>query len=454
MENILPINGRIAIVDDKIEQALPLMQVLSKNNIPYTYYDGSNSDNLPEKPENDIRILFLDLNLLGGKIQKEAEIKSSLIGTLKHIISPNNYPYILILWSRQEHEYKSVVDSIFAEDLKDCAPIDIKTFVKSDFFPNFSEEVDESKDKQEILEELKNILNQFSAYTLLLQWENLVHTSADSTINDIFKDFHSYKSWHDNANCILDMFASSYLEKQYQVSSANEKAKSSMLFFNDVFHDTLEQSIEKTNVENASDLKCDIDESQKTKIRSKINSHLLISKLCGSINQPGTVFSSERKECNQKATTLLYDSLSIADLRKKANARFPNSPDDAKKEFKRLLKEKKQEIQETMISCGVVVTPACDHAQKKAKVDRIVLGVIIDEKYKEYIDSKSEAIYISPIFSYNGEDRILVLNYRYFITQILNSDDLKSLFRVRNSVLSEIQSKLARHISRQGIMNL
>lgn len=30
MESIIPINGRVAIVDDKIEQALPLMRVFAR----------------------------------------------------------------------------------------------------------------------------------------------------------------------------------------------------------------------------------------------------------------------------------------------------------------------------------------------------------------------------------------------------------------------------------------
>ena len=37
MDNMIPLNGRIAIVDDQIEQALPLMRVFAKNNIPYVF---------------------------------------------------------------------------------------------------------------------------------------------------------------------------------------------------------------------------------------------------------------------------------------------------------------------------------------------------------------------------------------------------------------------------------
>ena len=41
MENLIPLNGRIAIVDDDEKQAMPLMRVLSRNNIPYTFYKGN-----------------------------------------------------------------------------------------------------------------------------------------------------------------------------------------------------------------------------------------------------------------------------------------------------------------------------------------------------------------------------------------------------------------------------
>ena len=107
MENMIPLNGRIAIVDDDEKQAMPLMRVFSKMNIPYTFYKGNDYRFLPETPENDIRILFLDLNLLGNRVEEEKKIRSILIPTISHIISPQNYPYILILWSRQENQYST-----------------------------------------------------------------------------------------------------------------------------------------------------------------------------------------------------------------------------------------------------------------------------------------------------------------------------------------------------------
>lgn len=223
MESIIPINGRVAIVDDKIEQALPLMRVFAKNNIPYVFYEGNNYNYFPETPENDIRILFLDLNLLGDRNLQPKDIRSTLYSTLSHIISPKNYPYVLILWSLQENEYKAVLDELFEGDLKNCAPITIQDWIKSEFFPDFADTEENEDQESKLIKGLQDIIAGLPAYSYLMQWENCIHKSADDTIQGIFHDFNSQGDWENNANCILSMFAQSYLEKHYDKASYEDK---------------------------------------------------------------------------------------------------------------------------------------------------------------------------------------------------------------------------------------
>lgn len=458
MENIIPLNGRVAIVDDDVNQALPLISVLSRHNIPYVFFKGNDVKYLPSKPENDIRILFLDLNLLGEKIEKEKAIRSVLYSTLKQIISPQNYPYVLVLWSRQENEYGKVLSDLFQNELKDRSPITIENFVKSDFFPNFSQELDKSIDDEKILIELNRIITSLPAYSHLMQWENCIHNAADETIQDIFHDFHYPENWNNSANCILNMFSKSYLEKHYGEATNEEKVKASLLFLNDVYYDTLESSIANSDIENPKEFLYETNSDLVSAIRSKINNCLLISKSQTQISQPGCIVisadnSAEYMKC---AKSVLDDCLDTESLRRDVNKQFVDANN---KEAKKLYNKKRKELREAILSsaipCGVVVTPACDYAQKKVKYDRIVLGLIIDSCNRQFIDTKSEAIYISPSFDENEHERILVLNYRYFLTkELIKVNDIKVLFRIRNSLLSEIQSKLARHINRQGIMNL
>lgn len=438
MESIIPINGRIAIVDDSITQALPLMRVLSKNNIPFTFYKGDDSESFPAKPDNDIRVLFLDLNLLSGRVQKKKDIRSSLITTLKHILSPDNYPYILILWSRQEMEYLDVVTGIFNKEIKDRAPIAIERYVKSDFFPNFDDEEDANADEHLILDKLKEILDGHLAYKHLLQWENCIHRSADATIGDVFRSIHSHENWEENANCILEKLAKAYLEQSYDATTNEVKVKSSLLLLNDVLYDRLENEVSTNQFECARALTHSIPPERTTEIVSKINHSLLISDVINDdIRNPGCVFRYYSSKKNKKHfEEILNDCCNCSD-------------------------EKKNAIMETMIPCEVVVTPSCDYAQNKFKTNRIVQGLLIESKYIikgkniKNIDHKTDAIYISPIIEYLNRSYVMVLNFRYFVTDnMIANKKTYPLFRVRSSMLAEIQSKLARHISRQGIMNL
>jgi len=136
----IPLNGRIAIIDDSLEQVQPLMQELSKNQMPYVFYKGNDLSYLPEEDKrfNDIRILFLDINLIDDTAKpNEKLLKSTLISVLKRVLSPDNFPYSLIFWSRHQDEHFELVKDLFDNELNDRKPISIKGFVKSVF--NFYE---------------------------------------------------------------------------------------------------------------------------------------------------------------------------------------------------------------------------------------------------------------------------------------------------------------------------
>ena len=437
MESMIPLNGRIAIIDDQIEQALPLMRVFAKNNIPYVYYKGTDPEYLPGQPENDIRILLLDLNLIGGRDNHPKDICSSLYSVISRIISPNNYPYVLVLWSRQEKEYKEMLEKLFSDSLKDCAPIIILEWIKSDFFPNFSDEEVKKDDEYKIVDELKKVIAGLPAYSYLIQWENCIHNAADETIQDIFHDFHSKDKWDNNANCVLDMFAKSYLGKHYSDASIEDRAKASLLFLNDVYCDILESNVIACDFFEENDLPYIVNDEYKDEMAVKINGCLLLSNLFDSSCQPGCVLPIDLTEENTKYFhELFHDCFITGGL--------------SNKEAKQL----KKDIYKSLLPFEVVVTPDCDYAQMKAKYFRLVQGVIINADFKDHVNSQSDAFYVSPIFEYEGQKRVLVLNYRYLVTYVEGHQYPNPMFRVRDSVLAEMRSKLARHISRHGIMNL
>lgn len=458
MVNILPQNGRIAIIDNEINEALPLIRVLSKNQLPYTFIKGDDVTYLPDSPSNDIRILFLDLNLLSSRTASLKEVKSILASTLKRVISTKNYPYTLIYWSKQEKEYASVVEELFEGELKNIAPIKLVPFIKSDFFPNFGE--DEQETDKDIITELETILESMSSYSYILNWENQVHRSADATLQEIFRNYHQLNNWTNNADYIIKALGEAYLGKHYVDALPEDKIKGSHKAFNNIFIDTMELSIMKTSVLNPIELSPDETQIKKEIINADINARLNLSTDSHSICEPGVLF-----ECDFEEPVIfggiLNQILAIFKIKSNIKINNPNIDDNVvNREVKEKTKTIKEDIKKTWKKIGVVVTPLCDYAQKKKALDRVVKGVLIEARYREFIDDKSDAIFISPTIRFNDKTYILIIDYRYFETLKL-SEELKiseskyiALFRVRHQLLAEIQSKLSRHINRQGILFL
>lgn len=80
----LPETGRIIIVDDKINQALPLINYLSKYRFPFKYFNGELS-NLPDQGQGftDIRLIFLDLNLVDNSIPDRTHFSKIKAGRIQ-----------------------------------------------------------------------------------------------------------------------------------------------------------------------------------------------------------------------------------------------------------------------------------------------------------------------------------------------------------------------------------
>jgi len=449
----LPLNGRIAIIDNEIDQALPLIRIFSKNQMPYVFYKGDDLSYLPDENSmiNDIRLLFLDINLLNSKTPSVKEVKSSLYGVIRKVISENNFPYSLIYWSRQENEYSKVVEDLFNNELSDRKPINLIPFVKSDFFPNFSDV--EVENHLDLLNEIKKVIDNQYAYSYLLNWENTVHLSADKTLQEIFSSYHVFKDWPNNANFILEKLGNAYLGKHFNDNLSEDKIKASFISFNSVFKDTLEHNIYNSVILNPQNLTYDI-----TQVQSKVNTineKLNISRNVKHICESGNVIVfEERDDLFGKLLNRLISLLQLKNILKNGTKEIEEV--ELKKLVSKEHKRIKEEIKKSWVKLAIVVTPVCDYVQKENKIfDRIVKGVLIPIEFKDFVEDKSEAVYILPFsINHNNKAYIMILDFRYFVTLDLISEKVTGLFRIRQELLSEIQSKLARHINRQGILFL
>lgn len=456
----IPLNGRIAIIDDKIEQALPLINVLAKKRCPYLYFSGE-VKYLPEEGDspNDIRVLFLDINLIDDQEHEAKVLKGRLIPVLKRVISKDNYPYVLVFWSRNEQEHGEMIKGIFNDELKDRQPIEfIREESKLSYFKADGQPVEDYEENvTKLFDNISNHLGNLVAYDNMLNWENKVHLSADKTLQEIFSACHTYESWSDNAGFLIHKLGESYSGKAtYKAQSDELKLKSSFQAFNNVFFDTLEYSVNNSDYSAIKPLNFNADLASKETIYS-VNKKLLISDEKDVLEYSGTVTQDTNAKTDKAFEDLLNNSFNRKMIEDAIIAAAANKDKD-KKELNKLINNacsaKRKEIRHAWKKIYFVATPLCDFVQNKCYNSRVVKGMLIKAEHAAFIDDKSEAIFISPKFKYENDTYILVLHFRYFFTAPGSNgvQGLVPLFRVRQQLLSEVQSKLARHISRQGVL--
>ena len=460
ISDIIPINGRIAIVDDQIDQVLPLMNLFSKLQIPYIYYNND-PKYLPEKGKayNDVRILLLDINLIDDTRREAKELKAALIPTIDRIISDHNYPYLLIYWSRHEDEYNDLLKEIFTTDLPTKAPISYLSLQKEKFIQDDGNATAEA-DQPDLMEIIKLELAKFPIYGHLINWENRIHLSADKTLEEIFKLKAYEDDWNKDSNSLFYKLALAYSGKQLHGADAVDQIKSAFFSLNYVFTDSLEAAIGQISGNDY--LQLEKSEEADLEMVYKLNKKLLLSDEKSPVNKPGLILKSESlsKARTVDFKNLLNDCINRASLcelikaeLKKENSEYTEA--EIKKKSVKRESEFRKEIKSSWCKIFLVVTPLCDYAQTKFIYNKLVSGIIIEAKFRDFINRSSEAIFISPTFSISDEqpERILVLDFRHFFSaRNLNSKSLEPLFRLRQTLLAEIQSKLSRHINRQGIL--
>lgn len=430
----LPLNGRIAIIDDQISQAEPLMKIFSQRQIPFTYFSGD-FNFLPSEGENfnDIRVLFLDINLIDNSEHPDNVLKSWLVPVLKRVISKDNYPYVVIYWSRHQNknDKKLIEKEIFEKELKERKPIAFLSAIKSDFYNLDGTMNDDYGDKiVNLFNSINTLIAKYPAYSYLINWENKIHISADKTLEEIFSAYSKFENWPDNANFIFNKLGLSYSGKSFAKQNAEDRIKSSYNALNIVFTDTIESNLNKSSVPNAKKLEVSATAKNLETINS-INKKLLISDSKEPLTYSGTVIEIVNKNLNIDFENLLDTVLNN--------------------------KGKKAEIISSWKNIWLNVTPLCDTVQGKIVFHRMVRGIlVVPFKDMKKAFHNNEAIYISPSFSFDKKDYVIIIDFRQFFTlrTLGKTKNRIPIFRIRQQLLAEIQSKLSRHINRQGVIYL
>jgi hypothetical protein len=237
---ILPQNGSIIVIDDKPNQALPIVKALSKTGIATTYYTGREHE-LPEKPVQNVRLAIVDLHLWEGTNDTHTII-TNLINTLQRLISKENGPYILMIWSIRDQLYSQEFKEEINKRENNLVPACIITLNKSDClkrvdkepFNDFLDSIltdienrfeendlnyirniiekhwiieddyEAKSDAIQIIEgNLKSELEKAGVFHLFIIWENLVRKAGAQTVNAISSTIEYNELWEINMRDVL-----------------------------------------------------------------------------------------------------------------------------------------------------------------------------------------------------------------------------------------------------------
>lgn len=283
---ILPENGSVVIVDENQDEAIPIIKALAKSGISTTYYTGIKENELPNQPSQIVRLVFLDLQLIEG-INDERQIATSLIQILKKIISTDNGPYALVIWSKNYSKFgKSVEDEVKKTEHKiapicivnfnkrDCLeevksyPVDIEEFTQEIIDPLIDllevEEIDLIKRKiaegvedrvlytykaknnaVEIIEAaIEEKLQQAGMFYLFVIWENLLRGSGSKTVTAISSTIEATDLWERNMRNVIQRMAKARIGQN--VAGKDIILKEALTTFTNSFAEDIESAIRST----------------------------------------------------------------------------------------------------------------------------------------------------------------------------------------------------------------
>lgn len=408
---ILPKNGRIVVIDDKTEEeAMPLLKALNKNGFSAMYFSG-NKKELPSKPFNDVRVVFLDMELVEGSDEKAkgattAKVLSSIIDTSIYTI------YLLIIWARHEELLKYFWKYLNTGATYNCV------------FKTVSLNKEECSANDYDISYIENEINQklldCHGFRFLFNWENIVHQSSNDSIYDLLALLENGGEIENKLLRIIKNLAIAYAGDHVN-DITGQIVKNAMLAFNSVYKDSLESNTMDVQ-DNGFDFN-GITVIQNKKLKAAINSKLL---LCNnSLNpKPGNVYLEKNDELHKEVCSeLVTKATYLNDV--KANSQ--------------------------LISCEV--SPVCDYIQQKWRVGRLVFGLFLDHDYYKRIKD-ADYLYKTPLLEHGDNIGHFIFDMRRAETKKLGRWRKEIISSMRYDMVVDLQHKIGGHCSRPGMIYL
>lgn len=466
----LPNNGSIVILDDKYMEAEPLIKFLSKNNKSFRYYDGK-PENLPSDTieKEATRLVFLDYNLTEGTTGSASQA-STITANLNRIISEENGPYFILLWSKNKddaQEFNDEMESVYRR-YPHLRPLKIECLNKREYFETTANGYEFNNGKvEEFQKELEEMVSSIELLEFYSSWENKILLTSQKLIkktSDVGQGMSAKQLVRLLSNINLEQFSRNVGDEQLIVAAYQS--------LNTVFSSYLNHKIEDIKLSREyfseiSKVKVDASDVNYSRVNSWFNINTIENP--SRIGQVFSIASSSFLDDNIiKNNELRGRFIEIANQKKTGDEYF-----------------KTVELE---------ISPECDVAQNKRNFYRVIPGMVISESLmKTILDTFTimyslnkdqtnqaliyffkngqlsfkncpESIFVTPKFEFkaNGKcfDVFLILDLSQFKTIPIQNEgndylvDKEMLFSVNSDLLQSIKNSLAHNIYKKGYQHL
>jgi hypothetical protein len=477
--------GKTIVIDDQYSEAKPLLDALSRNQIPFLYTQGKpNSDfPLPNSNPEDAQyfsLIFLDLNLdfkfAGSQIGNDSDektFKGTHAEILNTIVRNKNKSFIVVIWSNEEENFLKYYLQLF-DDFKytQKRPYKIITLNKSKFFTftqsgyqfNQDEHGDVKPFEKLLFDEINTALADLDSFKLFCEWDRVVSQSVGDTIDDfmnLINNKHTEAEREEHLAEILTSISIAYSGHEgFLQLNTEERTDSVLLALTQILNDDIDRNVLNERQNQFANWKAASLKEIKD-LYLKVNTLLLNKKLLiyepNQKNITGSVFRS--KSIPNDFKRIVKDSFEFSNLYKKVTdelkikykkRKHESMLDDAySKAFEDFFLKK-------CIPIEVNVTPLCDIVQNKFINYRILSGFLAPVNYYACIKKSDLAFfYQSPKYCFGKEEYFIGLDLRSFSSCTKEEINAKEyLYSLRTNIMNEIQTKLAAHVSRLGVLYL
>jgi hypothetical protein len=499
--------NKVLIIDDMLDESLPIMQSLSKRGVFTLYWDGK-FQTKPDYPLEGVRLVFLDMRF--SSVGDSRTIVTHLFTLLKDSISINNGPYILCVWSKHTNEYlqdfkeelpkqghvpqpylvtnieknqfieliseRNVVYDEIASALQDDNVIHIKEEVLQILQVQGLEENQRVQIKDDtsdtLIEHIDSKLKEMNSLATLLIWEELVTKSVKKLVNEISSLSEQGSQWDNNIKTLIQ-----HLAKANAGKSLDETAKGYIVnafsSLNNMLPDELWNQLTQVEIDEDEykfikdptikeiygEDEFSISKSSKFVVKKNGRDFVAFKKVAEleefedkdiCIN----LYNKYLKITGQSNFKLLCERVAPYEVNKPGSV-YKVEDDELCSEICNSIFKNMNTINPSEISLiKLDISSACDYAQNKLKRVRILYGMLITSENFSHI-LETEDIYCTPDIMVEDKIVKMVFNFHYIFNE--TQSDMNSQVKFlcfRELLLSEIKQKLSSYISRVGLINL